>query len=395
MTAEGFVDVFVKGKDTDVIEDPNPVTCATCHDPHIGTYEHQFRFFGIVELANGLRINAGRGAVCMKCHTDEAATPGYGARHPQSEMFSGTVGAEFAGVLYTSTPHRNLIADACVRCHMFETPPEGEPGYLLVGEHTYRVAYDSGTPEDPSDDIHNVAACAPCHTGLADFNVNGTQDRIASLVIELEPLLPKENGSIIYESTATTVLSEDEKHAAFNYSFVGADASQGVHNAAYAKQLLWDSITALDADHDGLRDDDDPDSDDDGAPNAADAFPLDTDNDGMTNLIDPDDDNDGVSDLEEYAAGADFLTFFAYFLVKEMNVDQNGNVVIRWQSVPGKTYTIQYAEMGGSTFQWRVAEANFPAAAAGNETVWVDDGSKTPSPSSAAGGRFHRVQLNQ
>lgn len=394
MTAEGFVDVFVKGKDTEVIEDPSPITCATCHDPHLGTYEHQFRFFGVVELENGRQINMGRGALCAKCHTDQAATPGAAARHPQSEMFSGTGGAEFAGVRYSSTPHPNMIADACVRCHMFETPPEGEPGYNLVGEHTYRVAYDNDTPGDPSDDIYNVGACAPCHTGLADFNVHGTQDHIASLLLELEPLLTKENGSILYESTATTTLSEDEKHSAFNYSFVEADASHGVHNAAYAKQLLWDSITALDADHDGLRDDDDPDADNDSIPNAADAFPLDTDNDGIPNLVDQDDDNDSVVDLEEYASGADFLTFFAYFLVKEMSVEQNGSVTIRWQSLPGKTYNIQYAEMGASTLEWRLAEANFPAEASGNETVWADDGSKTSSSPNAAGGRFYRVELN-
>lgn len=395
MTAEGFVDVFVKGKDTEVIEDPSPITCATCHDPHTDAYEHHFRFFGIVELANGRKVNMGKGAVCAKCHTDQGAYPGHAPHHPQAEMFSGTGGAEFAGVRYTSSPHLTLVPDACSRCHMFETPGSGEPGHNLVGEHTYKVAYDNGTPDNPSDDVYNVRACTPCHTGLTNFNVNGTQDHIASLIIELEPLLPKENGGILYESTATTALSEDEKHAAFNYSFVEADASQGVHNAIYAKQLVWDSITALDADHDGSRDEVDPDADGDGIANAADALPLDTDNDGMTNLVDQDDDNDSVSDIEEYATGADFLTFFAYFLVKEMNVDQNGNAVIRWQSVPGKTYTIQYAEMGGSTFQWRVAEANFPAAAAGNETVWVDDGSKTPSPSSAAGGRFYRVQLSQ
>ena len=395
MTAEGFIDVFVKGKDTDIIEDPSPITCVTCHDPHTDEYPHHFRFFGIVELENGRKINMGRGAACAKCHTDQAATPGHAAHHPQAEMFSGSGGAEFPGVRYTSTPHWKLIPDACVRCHMFETPGDEEPGHNLLGEHTYKVAYDNDTPDDHSDDVHNVRACAPCHTGLTDFNINGTQDHLTALLHELEPLLPKEDSTPLYESSDTTTLTEAEEIAAFNYSFVEADASMGVHNAMYAKQLLWDSITALDADHDGLKDNDDPDADNDGTANTQDQSPLDTDNDGVPNLVDQDDDNDSVSDLQEYLAGDDFLTFFAYFLVKEMTTDQDGNVVIRWQSVPGKTYSVQYAEMGDTTLEWQVAEANFPAAATGNETVWTDDGSKTPSPSSAARGRFYRVEVNQ
>lgn len=293
-----------------------------------------------------------------------------------------------------SSRHAMLIPDTCVRCHMFETPPEGEPGRFLVGEHTYKVAYDNNTPDDPADDVYNVRACAPCHTGLTNFNINGTQDHITALTGELEALLPKENGKILYESTPTRTLTEAEKDAAFNYSFVAADRSQGVHNALYAKQLLWDSITALDADHDASRDEVDADADSDGVANAADALPLDTDNDGQPNLIDPDDDNDSVSDLEEYAAKGDFLSFFPYFVVKEMTTDTDGNVVVRWQSVPGKTYSIQYANVGGTTLEWHVAEPSFPAAA-GNETAWTDDGTKANPPLPAVRGRFYRILVNQ
>jgi hypothetical protein len=41
--------------------------------------------------------------------------------------------------------------------------------------------------------------------------------------------------------------------ALYNYKFVEEDGSKGIHNAAYAVQLLMDSIKALDKNFDDSR----------------------------------------------------------------------------------------------------------------------------------------------
>lgn len=70
-----------------------------------------------------------------------------------------------------------------------------------------------------------------------------------------------------------------------------------------------------DTDRDGIANKDDPDDDNDGVVDEADAFPLnkneslDTDGDTLGNNKDEDDDNDGVSDAEETKAGTDPLKF--------------------------------------------------------------------------------------
>lgn len=61
----------------------------------------------------------------------------------------------------------------------------------------------------------------------------------------------------------------------------------------------------IDTDHDGIGNRLDPDDDNDGVPDAQDAFPLDSreskdsDHDGIGDNADPDDDNDGVPDAED------------------------------------------------------------------------------------------------
>lgn len=88
------------------------------------------------------------------------------------------------------------------------------------------------------------------------------------------------------------------------------------------------------------------------------------------------------------------ITVLPRLEVTELLSDEAGNVTLRWQSVPGRTYTVQYADWGGGTLEWQTADANCPGSH-GDQTMWTDDGTNTPSPPSTAWGRFYRIQMNQ
>ncbi len=80
-----------------------------------------------------------------------------------------------------------------------------------------------------------------------------------------------------------------------------------------------------DLDGDGQLDGVDPDRDNDGCPNASDAFPddpfgcTDTDGDGLADAIDPDDDDDGLADAEESSPGRDS------WITNPLDVDTDGD----------------------------------------------------------------------
>jgi hypothetical protein len=78
----------------------------------------------------------------------------------------------------------------------------------------------------------NVEVCRECHRGASNFNVHGGQRRIERLLEELERKLERQRNEG----------AQDYIYAKFNYNFVEADASTGVHNYDYARRLLEDSI---------------------------------------------------------------------------------------------------------------------------------------------------------
>lgn len=83
------------------------------------------------------------------------------------------------------------------------------------------------------------------------------------------------------------------------------DDNDGVNDTADAFPL--DASESVDSDGDGTGDNADPDDDNDGVDDTDDAFPndpnesLDTDGDGVGNNADPDDDGDGVEDGNDFA----------------------------------------------------------------------------------------------
>jgi hypothetical protein len=91
-----------------------------------------------------------------------------------------------------------------------------------------------------------MVGCVACHAEADDFNVNGAQDEIEELLLELEGLLIAKG---VYNTNSglwnTGTYETNVAGAALNYIFVKEDRSDGVHNFNYARALLKNSIDAI------------------------------------------------------------------------------------------------------------------------------------------------------
>lgn len=253
-THEGFMERLQTGANETAatIKDPTPINCRTCHMIHetFDITDYDLRVTDPVELINGGVVDFGNGNMCINCHqsrpydipdlsTDstEITNKRWGTHHgPQSTLVFGLGGYEVPGSIeYTDSPHKDVITDGCITCHM--ATAFGNSG----GGHTFNMKYEShGRMTD------NVVACQACHAGIEDFNINGTQDEITALLDELEALLIAEG---VYNTETelwnTGTYTTDVAGAALNYLFIKEDRSMGAHNYNYAKALLSNSIESL------------------------------------------------------------------------------------------------------------------------------------------------------
>jgi len=249
-----------------------PIGCATCHDPHTVTGEdaHQLRALGDITLLDGTTISgAGNAAICMNCHHSRADARTYventtgssrfGPHHSvQADMLAGANAITYGKVI-PSSAHGKAVEESCVHCHM-QTVAATDPGFALVGGHTFNIAADTSTNR-----IELTKACTECHGDIENFNllrqdydgngvVEGVQVEVQNLLNKVAALLPPvgPKSSISIDATWT----KQQLRAGFNYLFVHDDGSFGVHNAAYAVGLLKASIADLtgDSNGDGLPD---------------------------------------------------------------------------------------------------------------------------------------------
>ncbi len=308
----GFID-YTDGKaQSDFRTDYEAIVCASCHDPHNGENPHQLRTTADVTLGNGhIVTQGGNGKLCMNCHMGRRNAKDYAENSnpsshfgphygTQTDMLAGQNAYEYDRPMRSSA-HIYAIKDSCVTCHLQEVSST-DPGFLNVGGHTFRPAWDGGTPEDHSDDIHLTEACASCHGEIESFDiprhdydgngiVEGVQTEVHHLIDKLGMLLPPYGSP---EVNMGAITDRDELKAAFNWEFVHEDGSYGIHNTLYTVDILTTSIAMLsgqpikgDADNDCLTDEWEIAQ-----------FGSITAHDG---LADPD--LDGVNNKMEYAAG--------------------------------------------------------------------------------------------
>lgn len=301
-TGQGFVEVKVRGKapvfpslatpdNPATLMAPGeqaPVACATCHDPHAfdnpvlgsnGLASHQLRLEGKVTMPNGATVDAAESAVCVSCHANKrdlaykadflAGKKTRGVHdNAQADSFYGITAAAFdyGKGNYGSSPHPLVVKEGCIQCHMAPNPKapadakvdndkvvlsHGETLLNTIGAHTWSMAGDFQGKR-----VENTASCmaSGCHAAgsittfnrktLADYDgngkVEGIQDEVKGLLALLAAKLPKDpsTGAILSSTVTATNTTEAQRMALWNYWLIANDGSAGVHNSAFALQVL-------------------------------------------------------------------------------------------------------------------------------------------------------------
>lgn len=276
--------------------DYEAINCQTCHDPHDASNPHQLRLPNEITLSDGTVVtNAGFGAFCMQCHNSRNGSvtrslveypagqptwPGGSAfgvhDSPQGDMMEG-VNAVTYGRDIPSAAHRSAITNTCAGCHMQEVAAT-DPGFTKAGGHTFKMSYVNAS----SNTVDMVEVCEQCHGPIDSFDMvrqdyngdgitEGVQTEVQHLLDQLSTLLPPANASKLPSADPASYVADGKVKtsfatytnvpakflkAAYNYGFVKADGSLGIHNAPYAVGLLKASIADLtgDANMDGIPD---------------------------------------------------------------------------------------------------------------------------------------------
>jgi hypothetical protein len=221
------------------------MNCTTCHDRHSSFdfendgFDYALRNIDAVTLVidNATVIDfEGASNNCITCHqprnsypvpggTDSVSVTSsrYGPHHgPQSTMLEGIMAANIPGSeVYPavgSATHRT--GSSCVACHM------GESTDINEGMHSW----------NPTEE-----ACIACHP-------NGAPDEISGFTADyttLQNLLIAEGALTASGSAVPGTYSAEVGQALWNFRTLLEDKSKGIHNPAYTRALLKNSIEAL------------------------------------------------------------------------------------------------------------------------------------------------------
>lgn len=272
-THEGFRESLITGLDTARAAIPHPtgVNCRTCHNIHTkyDSTDYALTYTSPVKFRHGGQtVNFGEGNLCAKCHQARVVSPlptvggdsvtisnfRWGPHYSMNaNILAGVGGYEISGPEnYPSTnPHRTLIKDGCITCHM------ARPYGTFAGGHTFKMTYESGGSK-----FEHVVSCAQsdCHPGATKFDIDGKVTEIKNLIAQLrQKLLDKGLLDVTRATTPDDVLNEYimlpnnrpkkfsslEAGAVLNYLLVAKDRSYGIHNYKYTKALLVNTINAL------------------------------------------------------------------------------------------------------------------------------------------------------
>jgi hypothetical protein len=256
------------------------IGCATCHDTGATTDPH---ITGGLYVPGSFKLRAPSGAndqmlleksptvgvvsgtpagkwgvsnTCIGCHKSRkdvtqyiTASNNITSTHwgphegPHADIFSGLGGYSFDGKTYKNSTHQTV--GGCSSCHMGKSAANGG-----MPDHSMRVT---------------LATCqnAGCHVGATTFDVLGGQGTVRAALQELRVLL-NDAGFLTrgeaapYEALSAAELADthfeldstrpaagltaDQAGALYDYLLVARGSASGVHNPAYTKELIFDSV---------------------------------------------------------------------------------------------------------------------------------------------------------
>ena len=252
------------------------ISCATCHDPHDSEFDAQLRVDSEGEVAIPFSdvdnvptmVMGGMGNICIECHNGRRDRGNYddhiteGSSHfgphgnPQGAMFFGLMGADLgvgaavgSGEYEYVHPHLTWNDNTCVSCHMYRQPYISSEEPASFG-HTFEP------------DFRN---CIKCHTNwgaedeeafwlwVEEFQTN----EIEALLTAFEDAWPAAwHGAEELTSVESSAGAGDGppeldpvgnayRAALWNYFLVLNDATLGVHNPTFTKDLLMQAIASV------------------------------------------------------------------------------------------------------------------------------------------------------
>lgn len=242
----------------------NPITCTGCHSDHRSfDFDNDGNDFAIrnidpvylvldpttiIDFKNDADP-LGLSNACITCHQPRpsyaipAGTEDYtitsqrfGPHHgPQSTMLEGIMGANVPGAVgypgVASATHRT--GSSCTSCHMGETTDGTDGGHTWIPtENTCLACHTSGAPSAVTD-------------FAADFSTLLELLQAKNYIAENEEYVLGADGINNASSSNPLVVPSKVAQAIWNYKTLLEDKSDGVHNPAYAKALLKNSIEAL------------------------------------------------------------------------------------------------------------------------------------------------------
>lgn len=252
-TNQGYIEFMETGAVQDTVPLPTAISCTSCHSTHQTLdFENDGPDYALrnkeplqLIVDETYHIDYGNTSnSCISCHQPRSSGPEndgngtfsitsehWGPHHgPQSTMLEGIQGSLLQGSQsypgIGTAAHRT--GSSCVNCHM------GETTNGMDGSHTMW----------PTNN-----ACVSCHSSGVPNGVEGLASDLNVLAGLLENVVSQDGTvtGIIHEGHPQVgTFTITEAQAAWNYLFVTEDKSEGIHNPAYSKALIRNSIEAID-----------------------------------------------------------------------------------------------------------------------------------------------------
>ncbi len=253
-THEGYIKYIDQGV-IQAVTAPNVIGCFTCHEPHTGDFgtwsDRTLRGDEEFILLQGPRVYGDQGAstICAQCHQALEAHPdttlptvtltwNFGPHYSgQADVMIGVGGYLFTDTLIENS--HDSIPDGCFGCHY------GTGQGYNFGQHTFRL-------ENDFTEQQYLANCegSGCHSSGASLDNLYDYVKYDSLEIfadSLETLLknwdyldPEDDSGLAINVGAR--MENDLAQILYNYLLYRMDGSRGVHNPAYMRELLRQSV---------------------------------------------------------------------------------------------------------------------------------------------------------
>lgn len=252
-TTEGFKEAIANGtrSTAEPISNPTPPGCRACHNIHVNYDETDFNLLTTADVTLDVAASAttsfGDGNLCANCHqprvpdpmptvdggaTHSVSSPYWGPHYGSQAVIMGSDGAFEIGSGYPE-PSSGHHGANCIDCHMAEAYG------TQAGGHTMKMSYLYH-----GGDVPNLAGCEECHSSIESFDHMGVQTEIESLMTDLNDILF--NAGLIDDSGHINPgygdFTDNQLGVVMNYIILEHDGSHGIHNYAYTKKLLENSI---------------------------------------------------------------------------------------------------------------------------------------------------------